>query len=206
LKVWIFSAFLLLSFLASAFIFYTQQPITTETTFEPEAPVKTEQTQADYLLEPPKGRVEQYTEPYCVIVPYTKQECTYENILHTEEGECYSSGWNQSWTNSECTIRNTDTVGSNFIIYTGFEITPNYRLPKGKWFKNKQIGITESAYIPAGSSKTVRFSQQLKLNWDEKFAGCYCYAISVQKRENCTEVSGLRKECTEVVKYRVVES
>ncbi|MEM3556065.1 MAG: hypothetical protein QXF56_05080 [Candidatus Micrarchaeia archaeon] len=206
MKLRVVLAFLLLSFLASAFTFYIYHPTTTETVFQEQPVVETpEETQAEYLLEPPPGRVEQYTEPYCIIVPYTTEECTYENLLHTEEGECYLSGWNQSWTNSECTIKNTDTIGSNFIIYTGFEITPNRYLPKGKWFKNRQIGINESVYIGAGSSKTIRFSQQLKLNWDEKFAGCYCYATSVVKRKTCTEVSGLRKECQEVVKYRLVE-
>lgn len=191
---------LFLVFIASAFMVFTT-PTQTET------PPLEEQTHQE-PVEPPSPRlppVEQYTETQCTTFPYTTEECVYEDLLYTSDGECYLSGWNQSWMNSECKIKNTDSIGGNFIIHTGFEIASIQNPPKGKWYKNRQIGVSETAYLPPSSSQTVTLRKEVKLGWNEKFAGCYCYATSISKKKICREVERLRTECHEVVKYRVVE-
>ena len=147
---------------------------------------------------------EPYTEQECHLVPYTDRECTYEDLQYTKEHECYPSGWNQSWMVSECTIKNSDTVGGNFIIYSGVDISSKNDPPKGKWYKNKDVGINETAYLSPGSSKTVRFSQEVKLSWNTEISSCYCYANSITKKQTCREVERTRNECSEVTKYRKV--
>ena len=146
---------------------------------------------------------EPYTEQECHVVPYIDKECTYESLItEVTDEECYYAGWKQSWINSECNIKNTDSTGGNFQIFTGIDVSSKTlrNPPKNRWYKTAEFGANETAYLYPGMSYTLKYSRAVN---GSDFR-CYCYANSITKKETCREVESTRNECSEVTKYRKV--
>ncbi|NYZ76174.1 hypothetical protein H0N98_02900 [Candidatus Micrarchaeota archaeon] len=142
-----------------------------------------------------------YTQQECVSIPYIEEECTQEGIAYSiTDKTCYRTGWQQNWSNVECTLKNTDSIGGNFTVYTGFgtDLDKYPWIRSGTWVHFTQTGQATTVYLYPGSSKTFEYHLEIKAP-DTPFI-CYCYVASQSTKEVCRNVQKTRQKCHEAVR------
>jgi hypothetical protein len=144
---------------------------------------------------------ESYTEQECISVPYMERECAQEQIAYSiTDKTCYRTGWQQNWSNIQCTLKNIDSVGGNFTVFTGIgtDLDKYMFIPSNGWVSFTQNGQTSTAYLYPGASKT--FDYHLLLEKPTTPFICYCYVVSGSTKEVCSYVQKTMQKCHVVVK------